>query len=98
MRIEYDHRHDILYIKLADHEHAVDKQITENFVLSLDEAGQVIGIEILDARHSGIDPLTLSIEHYTPEHPAAPITEAEVQAFNEGVERRQRKKQQQPTE
>jgi uncharacterized protein YuzE len=64
MKFAYDQTVDALYITLTDKPHVRTKSITTDFMLDLDEAGQVIGIEVLNVRKSGIDPLTLILEQH----------------------------------
>jgi uncharacterized protein YuzE len=40
------------------------RTITPNLNVDLDEFGEVIGIEVLQARSSGIDPFAIALEHY----------------------------------
>ncbi len=65
MKITYDHLADALYIELTDHPAIKAKHVSGNFIVDTDEAGEVIGIEILSVRKSGIDPLSIEIEHVT---------------------------------
>ena len=68
MEISYDHTVDALYIELTDHLVVKTRQVSDNFLLDVDEHGDVVGIEILNARQSGIDPLALQIRHSTADH------------------------------
>lgn len=81
MKIEYDHKNDILYIRFSDYPHGSGKRIDDNVVLDFDENGSIRAIQIMDARRNGINPLSLVIEHYTETHDAPPITEAEQREF-----------------
>ncbi len=56
MKVNYDELADALYIRLTDHSVLRSQKINEHVALDLDEQGQVIGIEILSVRQSGIDP------------------------------------------
>lgn len=49
MRISYDEEADAMYIALADAQSVAQRQVTEDFIVDIDEDGNVIGIEILDA-------------------------------------------------
>ena len=49
MRIRYDEKADALYIRLRESKYYESDEIKEGFILDYDEAGNVIGIEILDA-------------------------------------------------
>lgn len=57
MRITYDPQADAMYIQLTDQPIIKSRQINANLALDLDEAGETIGIEILNVRKAGIDPL-----------------------------------------
>jgi uncharacterized protein YuzE len=70
MQMTYDHQADALYIQLTNHSVVRSKQVNPNFALDLDESGEVIGIEVLNVRKSGIDPLALEILHTTPDQAA----------------------------
>jgi len=65
MQVTYDHQADAMYILLSENTVIHSKQINPNFALDLDENGEVIGIEVLNVRKSGINPLTLEISHST---------------------------------
>lgn len=67
MQMTYDHTSDAMYIQLTENMVVRSKQITPNFALDLDEDGQVVGIEVLNVRKSGIDPLALAVIHATPD-------------------------------
>ncbi len=41
------------------------KRVSESVALDLDEADQVVSIEVLHVRESGIDPLAMQILHVT---------------------------------
>ncbi len=49
MKISYDHEVDALYIRLRETTVTTDL-IEEGIALDYDEAGQIAGVEILDAR------------------------------------------------
>jgi uncharacterized protein YuzE len=70
MQMTYDHKADAMYIRLTDHGVVQSKQVNPNFALDLDENGDVIGIEVLNVRVSGIDPLALEIVHSTADQEA----------------------------
>jgi uncharacterized protein YuzE len=65
MQITYDHKADALYIRLTHHTVVQSKQMNPNFAFDLDENGDVIGIEVLNVRQSGIDPLSLEVVQVT---------------------------------
>ena len=66
MRVTYDQTIDALYIRLTDHNVIRTQQVNATFFLDLDENDAVIGIEILNASQSGINPLALEILHTLP--------------------------------
>ena len=49
MRITYDPRYDLLYLKLGEAAKVLCKDIDEDITLDLDAEGRVVGIEILSA-------------------------------------------------
>uniref|UniRef100_A0A7C6EEW6 DUF2283 domain-containing protein n=1 Tax=candidate division WOR-3 bacterium TaxID=2052148 RepID=A0A7C6EEW6_UNCW3 len=49
MRITYDPKYDLLYLKLGEAEKVFCKDIDEDITLDLDAMGRVVGIEILSA-------------------------------------------------
>ncbi len=50
MRIQYDVRSDLLYLRLDDQKRQVmNRRLSEDIVLDMGEGGQIVGIEILDA-------------------------------------------------
>ena len=70
MQMTYDDQADAIYIQLKDSAVARSQQVSPNCVLDFDDAGEVIGVEILSARKSGIDPLSLVVQHTPPEQSA----------------------------
>jgi uncharacterized protein YuzE len=68
MQMTYDHKSDAMYIRLTNNPVIRSKQINTNFALDLDETGELIGIEVLNVRKSGIDPLALEVLQMTPDH------------------------------
>jgi uncharacterized protein YuzE len=77
MQMTYDDLADAMYIRLTSGGVSRTKQINPNFMLDLDENGDVIGIEVLNVRKSGINPLALDIVQSTPEQNSeAPDMEA----------------------
>ncbi|MDX1993611.1 MAG: DUF2283 domain-containing protein [bacterium] len=100
MKITYDHSGDAMYIKLTDKLIVTTRSVNENVALDLDEFDEIVGIEILSVRTSGIDPLSLTTIHYTPDHPAEFVqpTEAELaqrRAEKSAALQRRRERQQQ---
>jgi uncharacterized protein YuzE len=69
MQMTYDHVADAMYIRLTEKAVVRTQSINASFNLDLDETGAVIGIEVLNVRKSGIDPLALEITHSTPDTP-----------------------------
>ncbi len=58
MRITYDPKYDLLYIKIGDAEKVITKEIDEDITFDLDPDGKLIGIEILSAsEHLNLDSL-----------------------------------------
>ena len=49
MRITYDPKYDILYIKFGSAEKVLCKNVDEDITIDLDEQGRLSGIEILSA-------------------------------------------------
>ena len=50
MRIQYDVRSDLLYIRLDDqNQQVVNRRLSEDIVLDMGEGDRIVGIEILDA-------------------------------------------------
>jgi uncharacterized protein YuzE len=49
MRIEYDPEIDALYVRLADSKIIESEQVQPGIVLDFDEAGNVVGVEVLNA-------------------------------------------------
>jgi len=50
MNIQYNNKTDLLYMRMDEGEHTVvNKRIADDIVIDIDEAGKIIGIEILDA-------------------------------------------------
>lgn len=49
MKITYDAKHDVLYLKLGEAEKVYCKEIDEDITMDLDAEGKLAGIEILSA-------------------------------------------------
>ena len=64
MRIQYNARSDLLYIRLDDQKRQVmNRRLSEDIVLDMGEGDQIVGIEILDAsRHVNLGNL-LPVEY-----------------------------------
>lgn len=57
MKLEYDPAVDALYVRLNDHDIIESEQIKPGIILDYDEAGQVVGIEVLSASKHDQEPL-----------------------------------------
>ena len=58
MRITYDPKYDVLYIKLGEAEKVLCKEVDEDITFDVDEGGKLVGIEILSAsEHLKLDTL-----------------------------------------
>ena len=71
MKIYYDEKTDLLYIRFDDEKHQViNKRVTEDIVLDIEEDNKIVGIEILDAsKHINLSKL-LPIEYSSYKHGA----------------------------
>ena len=50
MKIYYDDRADLLYLRFDERkQELMNRRVTEDVVLDIGEAGKIVGIEILDA-------------------------------------------------
>lgn len=65
MKIEYDKNADALYIRLQEKHVARTQELEEGLNLDFDEAGHLIGVEVLDAvdRYSLSDIFNISTEN-----------------------------------
>ena len=51
MKIEYDDKYDLLYLRFDDSEQeVVNQRINDNIVLDIGKNDKIVGIEILDAK------------------------------------------------
>jgi len=58
MRITYDPKYDLLYIKLGEAEKVLCKEVDEDITFDVDEGGKLVGIEVLSAsEHLKLDTL-----------------------------------------
>lgn len=58
MRITYDPKYDLLYIKLGEAEKVLCKEVDEDITFDVDGGGKLVGIEILSAsEHLTLDNL-----------------------------------------
>ena len=67
MRVYYDDRSDLLYIRLDDRKQEVmNRRVSDEVVLDIGEEDRIIGIEILNAsRHVSLEKL-LPVEYEKP--------------------------------
>jgi len=94
MKITYDHTADALYIKLTEKLIITTQPINDSVLIDLDEDDQLVGIEILDVRVAGIDPLSVTMNYYTEDHQPQLPDFKEIEARQaEIAEIRKRKKQ-----
>ena len=49
MRISYDTKYDILYLKLGEAEKVYCKDVDEDITIDIDEQGRLVGLEIISA-------------------------------------------------
>lgn len=49
MRITYDPKYDLLYIKFGEAEKVLSKEIDEDITFDVDVSGKLVGIEVLSA-------------------------------------------------
>jgi uncharacterized protein YuzE len=58
MRITYDPKYDLLYIKFGEAEKVLCKEVDEDITFDGDEGGKLVGIEVLSAsEHLKLDTL-----------------------------------------
>jgi len=94
MNLTYDHTVDAMYIKLTDNLPINTHTLSESVTVDLDENDQVVGIEVLNVRTSGIDPLSVAMTYYTKDHQAQPPDPNEIETRRAAIaEARKRKKQ-----
>jgi len=94
VKLTYNHVADAMYIKLTDNLVITTKPINESVLLDLDEDDQLVGIEVLHVRVSGIDPLSVAMTYYTEDHQPTPPDFKEIEARQtEIADIRKRKKQ-----
>jgi uncharacterized protein YuzE len=67
MRVYYDDKTDLLYIRLDDtNQDVINRRVSEDVVLDIGEGDRIIGIEILDAsKHVSLEKL-LPVEYERP--------------------------------
>ncbi len=59
MQIQYNNKHDLLYLRLEPEKQKVTNiQVTEDIILDISEGDKIVGIEILDAsQHLNLEKL-----------------------------------------
>lgn len=48
MKIEYDKKLDIMYIRFKEGKYAFSEELNENAIIDLDERGRILALELLD--------------------------------------------------
>ena len=49
MKLQFDKKEDVLYIRFNDNKYAESDEVKEGIIFDYDSKGKIIGIEILDA-------------------------------------------------
>ncbi len=62
MKVKYDKETDILYIKLSDESIEESDQDKKGIILDYSKAGNLMGIEILNASKSSLNPTKVEYE------------------------------------
>lgn len=94
MNMTYDHTVDAMYIKLTDNLAIDTRTLSDSIAIDLDENDQIVGIEVLNVRQTGIDPLSVVMTYYTKDHQAQPPDPAIIAERQAAIaEARKRKKQ-----
>ncbi|MGA0560517.1 DUF2283 domain-containing protein [Larkinella sp. VNQ87] len=62
MKVKYDKEPDILYIRLSDESVAESDEEKPGFILDYSETGTLVGIEVLNASTTQINPTKVEIE------------------------------------
>lgn len=70
MKITYDSKYDVLYLKFVEGKrHVINKNLTEDITLDIDEKGKIVGMEFLDASQhidlSKLLPIKVSAKTYS---------------------------------
>lgn len=94
MKLTYDHTVDAMYIKLTDNLPISTCPVNQSVVIDLDENDQIVGIEVLNVRESGIDPLSVAMTYYTEDHQAEPPNPQEIEARQAAIVAARKRKQQ----
>ena len=59
MRVRVDHAADAIYLNLTDRPIKDSEEVADGIIVDYDEAGRIVGVEILDASKRTDDPETL---------------------------------------
>jgi uncharacterized protein YuzE len=59
MRVRVDHTADAVYVNLTDRPIKDSEEVADGIVVDYDDAGRIVGIEILDASKRTDDPAVL---------------------------------------
>ena len=70
MKIEYDPEVDALYVRLTESKIIESEQVQPGIVLDFDEAGKVVGLEVLNASKRQTPATPLKGSRLTPKHKA----------------------------
>ncbi|NCT19493.1 MAG: hypothetical protein COS42_00960 [Flavobacteriales bacterium CG03_land_8_20_14_0_80_35_15] len=62
MKVKYDKETDILYIKLSEEKIEESDQDKKGFILDYSKSGNLVGIEILNASKSSLNPTKVEYE------------------------------------
>jgi len=62
MKVKYDKETDILYIKLSEEKIEESDQDKKGFILDYSKSGNLVGIEILNASKSTLNPTKVEYE------------------------------------
>ncbi len=68
MRVEYDSKADILYIKFADRSPVESEHLDNNIVVDYDESDNIIAVEILDFGKRAKESFSIPIEIHNSRH------------------------------
>ena len=68
MRVEYDSKADILYIKFAEKSPVESEHLENNIVVDYDEADNIIAVEILDFGKRARKSFSIPVEIDNPRH------------------------------
>lgn len=95
MKVSYEIRADDLWIDFTDHPPVETRRVGDNALLRLDEFGNVVSMQIMNAKMIGINPMAAMIEILSPEHVVERTDPAETErtqtAIQEARERKARR-------